>query len=913
MKLKADIRFRLFLLSFIPAGITVLCLLAYVFHSQKSELEKNLNQQGTLIAQQVAIVVTINNIQKSRIRNFLTSLIIEHDVLAIKIFDDKKQLFASIGKINNELSKNTVVVIEKKISGDTTNSSSNSSASPSPAIQKISNYNQTGTAPGYIKVFLSKTNTVDSQRLFLTHSVIIALSGLILTLLIVDKIARKISHPILNLTHTVSSITQGNLGTRAKLSGTQEIQTLQRGFNSMASAMQKNQAHLERKIYNATVRLQHTLRSLEDKNLSLEESRKQAISQNKLKSQFLAHVSHEIRTPMNGIMGFIELLSKSELMPDQSDQLQLIETSAENLLEIINEILDLATLESEEFTLKPKNFRLRPYLEDSVSLLAPQAKNSAVTLLIEKDFPTLIHGDPIRIQQVITNLVGNAMKFTPKGRIIIRAQYLKLKSARFGFLSISDTGCGISKEDQINLFSPFPQMSDFDVNPSEGTGLGLTISKSIVERMNGRIGVMSRPGQGSTFWVLLPLRETKQPEKVNKNFSVVLIDATKLSRAALESQLIALGVHVLAFPSIKSFVANFSNSDIANTVFIYNPQTEPEYDDKKPIETIYSVAKNSLLLVGNQPQSELLKTIIQEHSIKFLKLPCRSSFLSDTLQSILQPFTLRKISPPVTTTPEYINHTFLVSDDNDINRALLKSQLSQTGAVILEARDGKETLELLNAVAFDLIFLDLQMPIMNGMEIMRHLVENENINQSTPVVAVTAHALPDQQAGVLAAGFSDCLIKPLLKPRLEETMRRCLDYQSTHSPTSETSDLSITSTITVQKALDRTEGDIDLACVLLDKLFAEIPDQLEQISKNISVSNYADAKEITHRLHGSLSFFDFSTIKLVANKLETTLNGQSATSIKKNFSTLKIHLDHLMSLQTSILSEIKQIKSNSDT
>ena len=282
---------------------------------------------------------------------------------------------------------------------------------------------------------------------------------------------------------------------------------------------------------------------------------------------------------MNGIVGFAELLDKSELSEEQRGMLQLIDTSAKNLLSIINDVLDLSTLESGNLNLKIQSFNLRPHLEDAVALLVPKYTRVRLILLIAPEVPETINGDPIRIQQVIINLLGNAVKFTRQGQIVIRVRVQNHPKRPHLLLSVSDTGCGIPEQSLKKLFSPFQQLNDFAIGDhTRGTGLGLTISKNIVEQMHGKIGVKSRSGLGSTFWFTVPLDKNPEAIDVLPHFDVALADDSQLSRQAFTYQLQAMGASITAHKSLHAYINSSKDNAPKISILVLSPD-EPEEAD----------------------------------------------------------------------------------------------------------------------------------------------------------------------------------------------------------------------------------------------------------------------------------------------------------------------------------------------
>ena len=907
MNYAPGIKFHLFVLGFAPAAISVICLVAYFAHARIADLEDALHERGRLIARQVATASAagISTRNKQTLQTLANTTLNEKDVTRIQISDRTGglkiiALRPTSNTPTNPFTHDRDVLVNANIFALT--NKSQPSRNTSQAFAK--------TVIGQVDLYLSSTQIYASKVSILKNSFIIFILGLVLVLLVANRTGRKISVPIFALTKILKSLSKGNLDVRSNYKGVSELEDLHSGFNALANTLRKNQAQMERKVYLATVRLQKTLRSLEEQNLKLKEARHLADTQNKVKSQFLAHVSHEIRTPMNGIMGFTELLANSELTTEQLDKLQLIDSSAKNLLSIINDILDLSKLESGKFALNIIEFDLRPYLEDAVSLLCPQSIDIDIILCMDPEFPKSIKGDPIRLQQVITNLLGNALKFTQQGRIVLRAGLLDINGAKSLFLSVSDTGCGIAENDQKDLFSPFLQISDFAVEHYQGTGLGLTISKNIVERMQGYIGVASRPLRGSTFWIVLPVEHGPPRHEKLIDLSIVLIHGNRLPRHAFESQLTALGIEIKSYESVESFIKTVPSDDSQkNPIIFYLPTESTLTMVRDSLAKLMRCGDWPIILAGSNKQNDLLKLCHQSDATNYLVLPCRSSFLLNTLKSSIKGGidSANYSYSSVESQPNLCSRTFLVADDNEINRTLLKSQLLQSQAVVLEAKNGKESLELLNSVHFDLIFLDLQMPVINGMDIMRYLKTNDNVNAETPVIAVTAHALPNQLSTVLEAGFADCLIKPLLQNKLQDTLKQWIP-DATTSQEYFSIDPETQITEFVLRILKKTNGDSDLASTLMTKLFNELPKQLASIEQEIGAANNAAAEQTTHMLHGSASFCEVKGIQKYASRLETALSqDSSAFSIERNFTNLKRESESLLRAKEKILENLNRL------
>ncbi|MEN8259154.1 MAG: ATP-binding protein [Pseudomonadota bacterium] len=901
MTFKYGIRFRLLLLGIVPAILMMLALMAYDIHIRVNDLEFTLKERGHTIARQLATACVYGVFSGNHqiLQNLADATLLEKDVTEVSIIDNSGKSLG-LSRVNSsphdefEETFSAPVIINPIRFGR------------GDEIESLFQNPAEETLPqelGSVRVKLSLSNTYDYERLILRNSILITLAGLIVSGLVANRMGRKVSTPILNLTDAVDAISEGNLQTRADFQAEAELGELRNGFNAMAEELQKNHDNLKVQIDNATLKLQETLASLEVKNLHLEQARKIAEAQNEIKSQFLAHMSHEIRTPMNGVIGFAELLSKTPLSIEQRDQLHLIERSAKNLLSIINEILDLSKLESGKFNLNISEFELRPYIEDAIALLTPKAKTVEIIQYIDQRTPAFIEGDPLRIQQVITNLLGNALKFTRKGRIVVRLRPHAKNGRSFILFSVSDTGCGIRDGDRESLFSPFLQLSGFAIEKERGTGLGLVISKNIIERMGGTINVASRQGVGSTFWFALPITVSGPPPGSDYPFRAGLVDSCPIRRKALENQIVNLGGDVSGHASVDSLLHETKGR--LDVVFFSGPHADESVSAVIwNIESIKQRVQSPVILMRSSVEPETPNHPSVAAQISY---PCRSEYLRKILRS-LNTRQVRRSPPPVIpsklSTRTVTRHRILIADDNEINRLLLKAQLSDTNALIDEARDGKEAIELTTTSRYDLIFLDLQMPHADGMEIISTFKNKSTPNSDTTTVAVTAHALPKQRQVIINGGFDECLIKPVLAEQLHEIIQRHFPERADRAPLTDAKSSSPSIEMYVNSMLEKAQGDRELARTLFGTLFSELPEQLVNIESMLSQSKLEAARLTTHKLHGTMAFCGFSDIKEAACALESALLADHSPDLPAYFGRLKSEASALLNAEREILASL---------
>lgn len=866
---------RLLLLGIIPALLIAATLSIYNTQKRTSEQETSLRNRGSIIAQQLAIASAygIESGNITLLQYLADTLLKEHDIASIKISDANGKKLVNADNISNRTGLH-IIEFEAWV-----------------VLHQESNPQQYSQAKkiGQVHVSMSLEHILEIKQSILLNNFLITSFGLLITAYLANRLGTSISAPINQLTQTVKSLAQGNLEARADFFTDTEIEELRLNLNKMARDQQKTKQYLERQIDNATLQLRITLNSLKEKILSLEQAKELAVAQNEIKSQFLAHISHEIRTPMNSIIGFAELLSNSALSLQQAEHVHLVKNSAHSLITIVNEILDYSSLESGKFKISVKPVDLYSLLEETISLLNSQTHNLAIVLYIEPNFPESITTDPIRFKQVVTNLLGNAIKFTEKGHIVLRCHYLSNDHSIL--VTISDTGPGIPENIQNQLFAPFLQLSEYAINAEIGTGLGLTISKNIVEGLNGDIGFITQQNIGSTFWFNIPVPVEQPFQNHDNRTSICIIDSLSLRCNAFSKQLIRAGYQITKCVSEQEFFQQQSPFDV---IFLGVPEQEennPHFS--KSISLIKSKSQAPLIVIKTYQSSTTKLT--QENSII---LPSSTKYINGFIESVLQQDQHQEQTFETLEIAE--DYSILVADDNEINRLLLQSQLSPKCNNITLVNDGREAVDVLQAQRFDLILLDLQMPILSGIDVIKLIKRDGGVNAQTPCIAITAHARPEQRKSVIEAGFDECLIKPIQTTQLYEIIDLWLP-RTQHNSIPELNEDDY-----IDLMLDKTKDNKELALILFNKLFEELPEQVKNIDHAIKQSDFKLAQKITHNLHGSVSFCGLIDIQQPAKILEILLLENDLTAIQENFQELHDLVFHFVNMQHKVLNKLQE-------
>jgi two-component system sensor histidine kinase/response regulator len=532
-------------------------------------------------------------------------------------------------------------------------------------------------------------------------------------------------------------------------------------------------------VFFVVVRDQRLSRELAD---ALKQTRDEAVRAAELRSQFLANMSHEIRTPMNAIIGLTGVLLDTRLDPDQRELAQTVRTSADSLLTVINDVLDFSKLEAGKLAIEAADFELRSAVESVLDLFAETARQRDLSLgaIIDHELPRVIRGDAGRIRQVLTNLIGNAIKFTHEGEVVVSVD----KSGDRIRFAVRDTGIGIAPDVLPALFQPFTQADASTTRRFGGTGLGLVISKQLVESMGGSMGVDSQPGRGSTFWFELPLvpgEAAAAPREISAqmlaDLRVLIIDPNETTRRILQHDLAAWKMTAEAASDAHEAMALMRERAHAGMPF---DLVISEYDLREMnglvlarlIKCERAVAGAHIVLLtasGGRIEAPILRVVGVDSC---LPRPVKHSALFDAIvNAVSGNGPAPHDTQPRQSAPLRHDVRVLVAEDNPVNQKVALRQLQRLGYAADAVANGVEALEAVERVKYDLVLMDVQMPEMDGLAAAREIRRRQKTQNRVPIVALTANALAGDRDKCLAAGMDDYLQKPFAEADLLRVLR----------------------------------------------------------------------------------------------------------------------------------------------
>ena len=931
-KAQWSIKRRLLLLALTPT-LTISVLLSILLsYSYFKDLEQLVQEHGTITTLQLARLsnFAITSKQPQLTQSLLNTALEEPSVRAVTLYDHNHKRLAHSGPNMYKLTS------EKRENNDNlsfTVTTKNTFRITAPIIQnnlanQSDSYASQSSTPsliGWLEVEISQTNIAIKQYQALFFTTLISVIAIFICGIIALKMSKKIINPLLVVSNGIERIKDGNLESRIPINEVSGLENLASGVNSMASTLQEAQDEMQKNINQATEDLRETLETIEIQNIELDLARKEAIEASRIKSEFLANTSHEIRTPLNGIVGFTNLLLKGHLIGRQREYLTTIHQSSENLLNIINDILDFSKIEAGKLMLDHIPMNLRDIIEESLHILAPSAheKNLELIQFIYSDVPVNLVGDPLRLKQVLTNLVSNAIKFTDHGNIIIRVMLENIKDQHATFtINITDEGIGLDEKQRNILFNAFTQADASTSRRFGGTGLGLAICKRLVEQMSGDIGIESEPDKGSTFWFTIRSEidsaiDNKQDLSQLNGQAILYCEPNPMTLTSISHLFEEWQVNIDTCTNINTIISKVEKQ--ADTlpykavVIGLNPEQDSTESIRKIVRQLNNEYKCGTVILSSTLIKDRFDDAIESYSAICLGKPASHYKLYDALCSLVlrtvRPTTLQQLRAiPRISNDNLKPLKVLAVDDNAANLKLVTELLRSFNADIYQASCGEDALKHFNQHRFDIVFMDIQMPGMDGVETTKCMRALEAGEHRTPIVALTAHALIEEKRQLIAAGLDDHLAKPLDENSLTRILRKWCNRNETNTehdflpPLRSSSKTMIHepnstkpgAVVDKELSLKLSNGKVDLAKDMLTMLLDSLTTDQHTINDSFTQKDYDNLLEQIHRLHGATCYCGVPRLKDIASSTETLIKQENWTELDIIMDRLNDEIDALL-------------------
>jgi len=902
---KISLKDWVILLTIVPTALIGFGLAGYFSYSRSSELNEFLNLRAQSIIEPLAIIGKSPLIDNNReaLRRIISATHRSQSsiVKSIAVFTLDNQIFVT-SAYNGDTNLMRVKAGHSIPSYTQSEETDDFIIFRCPILEEQKN--STPLVLGYAAIQIDKSKVKFNQQSQYIIAFTMAFLASLLSTIFALKLIRNVAKPVNSMVQAIDRIREGKLESRVSGKLVGELNFLKTGINAMAQSLGNYQNEMQGSIDQATVDLRESLEQFEIQNVELSIAKKKAQEVSKIKSEFLANMSHELRTPLNGVIGFTRQVLKTPLSDSQRDYLQTIDRSANNLLTIINDILDFSKLDAGKMVIESIPFSLREAVEDTLVLLAPSAhkKNIELSINISNAIPDSLLGDAMRIKQIMSNLVSNAIKFTQQGSVMIDITFNAINEKKTAIkITVADTGIGMNNKQKQAIFNAFTQVDQSITRLHGGTGLGLVICQRLAYEMKGDVGFSSQENNGSVFWFkfecgvnTLPLSNELDTHPL-ANKTILYYEPHLHSRAATFDILLNWKMQVTQVENISQLTAALKNSAQNKTSFDYaligHDRNETALSDlRKTIMQIKPQISNTHVAINSNSPS-LQEALIANGALSCLSKPITANKLYTTLlaeqDNLLPP--ARKVLPI----------KVLAVDDNEANLKLINALLLEQVSNVVLSDTGMKAYELCKNETFDLIFMDIQMPIMDGISTLK-AIRKDSCNRETPIIAVTAHALSGEKEKMQQQGFNAYMTKPIDETMLNHIIYEYCDVDHFINSTKQQLSPAIKVTQITKKAqatgdktsaaidwplaLERTGGKEKLAIDMLTGLLDSLDETQININQALANNDLEQLKSLIHKLNGACCYTGVPNLANICQEIETQLkSGMTLEDLEPEF------------------------------
>ena len=930
MKYSSNLRSRIALFALMPSIVCSLLIGTYLTYALVRDIAQYEIQMGNAYSGQIAgqSFTALQSKNISVLEN-TAQLALEYPLLhAITFYDAQQQELAHAGPrhaLPDNIPVSTGLFTKERI--DIESASNRQLFVPIIKPRLVGSFidtskNETATdhsvPVGWVQVEFSHSFLMLHKYRTVLVDVVIVFFVLAGTFWIAMPFGDHLTEALKNLATRARSISKGESDSDLRVSNIIEIQDLSNAIEDMRASLAGQQTSLQHNIDQATHDLRETLETIEIQNIELDLARREAVQASKIKSEFLANTSHEIRTPLNSIIGFSKLMLKTSLSTQQQDYLQNIRKSSDGLLTLINDVLDLSKIEAGKLVLDYVSFDITETLEETLQILAPGAHDKGLELLqiVYSDVPRQLLGDPLRLKQILTNLISNAIKFSEQGNIVVRiANEIADTQQTLLKIEVTDPGKGLPNNNQM-IFNTFTQLDSSSTRKYAGTGLGLAISRKIAEQMGGDIGYHSEPGN-TTFWFTVRF-DIADGAPINKNADllknchILVFDQERLGRLTISHSLTAWGAQPVLTDSIEQILPAFEHYvGSEHSVDAILLGLSVRYSQQELQQLIQSAVYFDthhhcpvLLSIPSSARQDVARAV-DNHTVSFnntdslnniilLTKPVTENRLSEALCHALKREYPSQYSETRTSIQRESGYSTVVLavDDNPSNLKLISTILQSLGAEVIEVCNGEEAVDAFkNKNNIDLVFMDIQMPVMDGLEATRKIRQLEKTSgKHTPIIALTAHALAEQRQHMLTSGLDDYLSKPVSEQQLLQMIEKWHSPEKTQAAKLSAERKSDIKTIPItlnsnanskleccidrNAALNTSGNRIEIAIEMLEILLKGLANDRALINAAISNNDMPLAETYIHKLHGASCYCGVTDLKNCCSAMETLIKKQ---------------------------------------